>query len=202
MKIGKSLSEARPLVPIHKILEHQQWPGLHRLGNSYCLYRQGERAQRFIMQDRFHWYDAITGKVGDSFDLFCFLRGFPVHDQKVIEEFLSLAGLSEKAGNGSDSSHSERENVGKDDADNVSAAIPKRKTPNDLLALIPDSEPILQADLFKTARAAGINEKYARRFVRILISEKQVAVRKILRSKAKSALGYLREPLATLPVPY
>jgi hypothetical protein len=68
----------------------------------------------------------------------------------------------------------------------------KRKTPADLLEAIPSGAPIQQAKLFEAARAAGINQKYARQFLGVLIAEKRIQVRKIPREKAKSALGYLR----------
>jgi hypothetical protein len=70
--------------------------------------------------------------------------------------------------------------------------IGKRKTPIHLLELIPSKAPIRQANLFEAARSAGINEKYARQFLSVLIADKRIQVRKIPREKAKSALGYLR----------
>ena len=68
----------------------------------------------------------------------------------------------------------------------------KRKTPADLLELIPSASPIQQAQLFEAARVAGINEKYARQFLKALIADKRILVQKIPREKAKSALGYIR----------
>jgi hypothetical protein len=68
----------------------------------------------------------------------------------------------------------------------------KRKTPADLLELIPGESPIEQANLFEAARAAGINQKYARQFLGVLIVEKRVLVQKMPRDRAKSALGYVR----------
>jgi hypothetical protein len=68
----------------------------------------------------------------------------------------------------------------------------KRKTPSDLLELIPDDSPIQQAKLFEAARADSINQKYARKFLSVLIADRRILVQKIPRSKAKSALGYLR----------
>jgi hypothetical protein len=72
----------------------------------------------------------------------------------------------------------------------------KGETPADLLELIPSGAPIEQAKLFEAARAAGINQKYARQFLSVLIAEKRVLVRKIPREKAKSALGYIRADLS------
>jgi hypothetical protein len=70
-----------------------------------------------------------------------------------------------------------------------------RKTPADLLELIPSAAPIQQANLFEAARAAGINQKYARQFLSVLIADKRIQVRKIPREKAKSALGFIRARL-------
>jgi len=77
----------------------------------------------------------------------------------------------------------------------------KRKTPADLLELIPSESPIPQAKLFEPARAAGINEKYARQFLSVLITEKGILVQKIPREKAKSALGYVRASSPVKKVP-
>ncbi len=82
---------------------------------------------------------------------------------------------------------SSAEIVGK--AENVG----KGKTPADLFELIPSDLPIQQAKLFEAARAAGINQKYARQFLSVLIADRRISVQKIPRSKAKSALGYVRE---------
>jgi hypothetical protein len=68
----------------------------------------------------------------------------------------------------------------------------KRKTPADLLELIPGESPIQQAKLFEAARADSINQKYARQFLGVLITDRRILVRKIPREKAKSSLGYLR----------
>ena len=70
----------------------------------------------------------------------------------------------------------------------------KGKTPTDLFALIPRASPIAQAELFEAARAAGINQKYPREFLSSLIADKRIAVQKIRREKAKSAIGYIRSP--------
>jgi hypothetical protein len=70
----------------------------------------------------------------------------------------------------------------------------KRKTPADLLELIPSAAPIRQAKLFEAARLAGINEKYARKFLSVLIADRRIVVRKIPREKAKSALGFIQAP--------
>jgi hypothetical protein len=70
----------------------------------------------------------------------------------------------------------------------------KRKTPIHLLGLIPSESPIQQAKLFEAARLAGINEKYARQFLSVLIADRRILVRKIPRSKAKCALGFMRAP--------
>jgi hypothetical protein len=70
----------------------------------------------------------------------------------------------------------------------------KRKSPTDLLELITSESPIEQAKLFEAARAAGINQKYARQFLRVLVADRRILVRKIPREKAKSALGYVRTP--------
>ena len=75
----------------------------------------------------------------------------------------------------------------------------KRKTPADLLELIPSESAIPQAKLFEAARAAGINEKCARQFLSVLITEKGILVQKIPREKAKSALGYVRARLTDSP---
>jgi len=220
--IADSISQARLAFPVQKLLDSQHWPGLHRFADQiYHLFRPGQSARRFIIQDRFHWYDAITGKPGDSFDLLCLLRGVTPDSECVGQEFLTLAGvpipLTENLGDNFGNSQIATENVGKSkdpfqqttdcsanyraeikiEADNIFPTGTKRKTAGDLLALIPAGEPILQADLFEAARAAGINEKYARRFLKTLIAEKQVTVRKIPRLKAKSALGYVREPSAS-----
>ena len=48
---------------------------------------------------------------------------------------------------------------------------------------------------------AGINQKYARRFLSVLIAEKHILVQKILREKAKSALGYMRASSPVKKVP-
>jgi len=56
--------------------------------------------------------------------------------------------------------------------------------------LIPRVSPIAQAELFEAARAAGINQKYTRAFLSSLIADKRIAVQKIRREKAKSAIGY------------
>ena len=75
----------------------------------------------------------------------------------------------------------------------------QRKTPANLLELIPSESPIQQAELFEAARQAGINEKYARQFLGSLIAEKRVLVQKIPRAKAKSALGFVRASLIDSP---
>jgi hypothetical protein len=81
------------------------------------------------------------------------------------------------------------------------ANVGKRKTPADLLELIPGESPIQQASLFEAARAAGINQKYARQFLGVLIVEKRVLVQKMPRDRAKSALGYVRTPPTPQPRP-
>jgi hypothetical protein len=100
----------------------------------------------------------------------------------------------------------ETENVGNSqEAPAISSAaiaranVGKRKTPDDLLELIPSAAPIAQAKLFEAARLAGINEKYARQFLSSLIADKRVLVQKIPRQKAKSALGYIRASLTASP---
>jgi hypothetical protein len=80
------------------------------------------------------------------------------------------------------------ENVGKP------KYVGKRKTSADLLELIPSTSPIPQAELFEAARAAGINQKYARQFLSGLIAEKRIVVQKIPQEKKKSALGFIRAP--------
>ena len=70
----------------------------------------------------------------------------------------------------------------------------KGTPPKDLFALIPRASPIAQAELFEAARAAGINQKYTREFLSSLIADKRIAVQKIRREKAKSAIGYIRSP--------
>jgi hypothetical protein len=62
--------------------------------------------------------------------------------------------------------------------------------------LIPSASPIQiqQVNLFGAARQSGINQKYARQFLSVLIAEKRILVQKIPREKAKSALGYMRGP--------
>jgi hypothetical protein len=70
----------------------------------------------------------------------------------------------------------------------------KGKTPADLFELIPSESPIQQAELFETARQAGINQKYARQLLSVLIAEKRIVVQKIPREKTKSALGFIRAP--------
>jgi hypothetical protein len=74
------------------------------------------------------------------------------------------------------------------------ANIGRRKTADDLFELIPSESPIQQAKLFEAARASGINEKYARKFLSVLIADRRILVRKIPRSKAKCALGFMRAP--------
>ena len=219
--IADSISQARLAFPVQKLLDSQHWPGLHRVaGPIYHLLLPDQSPRRFIIQDRFHWYDAITGKPGDSFDLLCLLRGVTLDSESVSQEFLTLAGepmpLTEEVGSDCGSPQIALENIEKSedhpekttncsanlrvemkiDAENIPTTTigTKRKTVGDLVALIPAGEPILQADLFKAACAARINEKYARRFLKTLIAEKQVTVRKIPRLKAKSALGYIKEP--------
>jgi len=81
-------------------------------------------------------------------------------------------------------------NVGKPQSDSLGSRA--RKTKADLLKLIPSESPIQQAKLFEAACAAGINEKYARRFLSTLMADKRISVQKIPRDKAKSALGYVR----------
>lgn len=81
-------------------------------------------------------------------------------------------------------------NVGKPQSDSLGSRA--RKTKADLLELIPSESPIQRAKLFEAARAAGINEKYARRFLSTLMADKRIVVQKIPREKAKSALGYVR----------
>jgi hypothetical protein len=216
-------AQVRRCVPLEKILESEHWPGLQRVANQiYHLFRPGHSARRFIIQDRFHWYDASDGKVGDSFDLLCLLRGLTHDSESVSQEFLTLAGVpmppTEEIGNNSGGPQIGPENVGKSkdpfqqttdcsanscaemkiEADNIFPTGTKRKTPGDLLALISAGEPILQADLFKAASDRGINEKYCRRFLKTLIAENGVTVHKIPRLKAKSALGYVREPSGKL----
>ena len=70
----------------------------------------------------------------------------------------------------------------------------KGKTPADLFELIARTSPIQQTKVFEAARVAGINEKYTRRFLSVLIAEKRILVQEIPREKAKSALGYVRAP--------
>jgi len=55
--------------------------------------------------------------------------------------------------------------------------------------------------LFEAARVAGINERYARRFLSVLIAEKRILVQKIPREKAKSALAYMRASSPKKKVP-
>jgi hypothetical protein len=96
---------------------------------------------------------------------------------------------------GRDAIRVETENVGNDlpsEIDQQPRNVGRRKTPADLLELIPSESPIQQAKLFEAARAAGINEKYARRFLSTLMADKRILVQKIPRSKAKNALGYVR----------
>jgi hypothetical protein len=221
--IADSISQARLAFPVQKVLESQHWPGLHRVTSQiYHLFRPGQSPRRLIVQNPFRWYDSVDGKVADALDLLSLLRGLTPDSESVIQEFLTLPGLpiplTECVGDDSGSSQIAPENVGKskdplqettdcsansgaeidgkvgDRALNTFPLVTKRKTPGNLLALIPSGEPNLQSDLFNAARAAGINEKYARRFLKTLIAEKQVTVRKIPRLKAKSALGYVREP--------
>ena len=52
-----------------------------------------------------------------------------------------------------------------------------------------EDDPILQADLFQAAHCAQINEKYARRFLHVLISQKLVRVEKIRRESANRLSG-------------
>ena len=68
----------------------------------------------------------------------------------------------------------------------------QRKTPADLLELIPSESPIQQVNLFEAARAAGINEKYARQFLGSLIAEKRILVQKIPREKGEERARYMR----------
>jgi hypothetical protein len=84
----------------------------------------------------------------------------------------------------------EAENVGKPQSDSLDSR--SRKRPSDLFDLIPGGSLIQQSQLFEAARAAGINQKYARQFLGVLIAEKRILIQKIPRSKAKSALGYVR----------
>jgi hypothetical protein len=80
--------------------------------------------------------------------------------------------------------------------ENLGTNVGKRKTPDDLLELIPNESPIQQSELFEAARLAGINQKYARQFLSVLIAEKRILIQKIPREKAKSALGYIRADLS------
>jgi hypothetical protein len=50
--------------------------------------------------------------------------------------------------------------------------------------------------LWEVARAAQINEKYARRFLHVLIAEKLISVVTFPREGTKSALGYVQNLLA------
>ena len=221
--IADSISQARLAFPVQKVLESQHWPGLHRdTSQIYHLFRPGQSPRRLIVQNPFRWYDSVDGKVADALDLLSLLRGLTPDSESVIQEFLTLPGLpiplTECVGDDSGSSQIAPENVGKSkdpfqqttdcsanscaemkiEADNIFPTGTKRKTPGDLLALISAGEPILQADLFKAASDRGINEKYCRRFLKTLIAENGVTVHKIPRLKAKSALGYVREPSGKL----
>jgi hypothetical protein len=172
-------SQARWSVPLEKILGSEHWPGLHRVaGPIYHLFLPDQSQRRFIIQDHFHWYDAINGKVGDGFDLLCLLRGLTPDNPSLSQEFLALAGvpmpLTEEVGSDCGRPQIALENVGncsanlwvemKIDAENIPTTTigTKRKTPGDLLPLISAGEPILQADLFKAVSARGINERAKR----------------------------------------
>jgi hypothetical protein len=89
------LSSSTRFFPVQKkLLDSQHWPGLHRVaGPIYHLLLPDQSPRRFIVQDRFHWYDAITGKLGEYFDLLCILRGLTPDNPSLSQEFLALAGL-------------------------------------------------------------------------------------------------------------
>ena len=67
-----------------------------------------------------------------------------------------------------------------------SGNVGKRKGPRDLLVLIPSGSPIQQSELFEAARAAGINEKYVRRFLGSLLADGLILVRKFHARRLKA----------------
>ena len=220
MSITDLLAESRSVVQAQKVLGSRQWSGLHRLtGTNYLLSRPGSGPRRLIIQDVLHWYDAVDGRLRDGYDLFCLLSGLQPEAESTVLEFLALAGAPlpkpENVGTAwtgrttalpADAGVSKQlgeKNVGTRDRAGTfkrtlenqnkwSANSAKKKTAPDLLQLIASDRPIAQHDLFRHARANGINEKYARRFLHELIASKSVSVCKIPRQKTKSALGYCR----------
>jgi len=77
-------------------------------------------------------------------------------------------------------------------ADNDQIALAKtesKRTPDDLLKLVPVVDPILQEKLFDIA-SPHFGEKKVRNFIKILIDEEKVYLHKIRRQGAKSAIGY------------
>lgn len=119
----------------------------------------------------------------------------------------SPADLQARTGLETEVTQVEAENIGNSQEQPVEPAeidqqprnVGKGKTPADLFELIPSESPIQQAELFETARQAGINQKYARQFLSVLIAEKRIVVQKIPREKAKSSLGYVRIDSAAHP---
>jgi hypothetical protein len=207
---GELLDEARRRVDVPMVLGLRAWPGLRCVGGGmYALFSRSG-VQKLYIQDSLRWYDPREGQVHDAFDLLCLLRGSS--EEWVASEFVGLASqasgpepvvgalATEPLKAGEESAQPVRavrpedtvqKSAAETNAENGALPQSKRKGPADLLALIPRGDPILQADLFKMASAAGINEKYARRFLHCLISEKLVSVQKLPRETAKSALGYV-----------
>jgi AAA domain-containing protein len=65
-----------------------------------------------------------------------------------------------------------------------------KKSPDDLLTIIPELDPISQAQFFLDASKHGIGRDRARDFVDILIDQKKAFVWKLPRANTKSAIGY------------
>ena len=69
-----------------------------------------------------------------------------------------------------------------------------KKTPDDLLAIVPKLDPISQEKLFLEASRQGLGRDKTRSFVNILIDEKKVFIWDIPRPRKKSAVGYAQRP--------
>jgi hypothetical protein len=72
-----------------------------------------------------------------------------------------------------------------------------KKTPGDLLRLVPVLDPILQEAFFQLASEKGFGEKKSREFIKILLHDGKVHEHQIPRPGKKPAKGYAQQPPAT-----
>jgi len=205
------LVEARrtfPFTELWRILRLAHQPRINFV--TPCPYRSLATEMDFLPVDPFHWRDLRTGETGDAFALLCRLRGEDpkkADDHTIMQfldtiiEFLSIAGLAPLLQNVKKTENPLLEPPYTADRQPTTDSLRTtelpttpaiKKTAADLLALIPTDRPILQTDLFEAARAAHINNNYARAFLSELLQLKQIITHKIPRQGAKSALAYCR----------